>query len=149
MQGSTWPTSADAFGGINEGTTGFSAALLMEIALAAEAVQLGIGANPYDLRTSHGFANSFNTVGEAALRRCRFEVGSVTIGAGNFNASHSFAHARFTSTPVVVLQRFGTTAPDTDQCYEVGNRTTTGFDVFRHDATAAENVRYLAMQFPS
>jgi hypothetical protein len=149
MQGSTWPTAADSFGGINEGTTGFSAALLMELALAAEAVQLGIGANPYDLRTSHGYANSFNTVGEAVLRRCRIEVGSGTFGAGNTSVAVSFAHARFTSTPIVVLQRFGGTPPDTDQCYEVGNRTTSGFTAYRHDATAAENVRYLAIQVPS
>lgn len=148
MQGSTWPTSADAFATVNEGTTALSASLLMELALAAEALQLGVGANPYDFQTSHGYSASFSSVATTVQKRCRFEVGSATFGAGNDTVSVSFAHARFTSAPIVVVQRTGTTAPANDQCYEVGNRTTTGFDCFRSNPTAAENIRYIAIQFP-
>lgn len=149
MQGSTWPTAADSFANPNEGTTAFTAALLMELALAAEAIQLGVGANPYDYQASHGYSASFSTVASALKKRCRFEVGSATFGAGNTSVAVSFAHARYTTAPIVVVQRIGASAPGIDQCYEVGNRTTSGFTCYRHDGTNAENFRYLAIQFAS
>jgi len=149
MDGSPWPTSVDAFATINEGTTAFTASLLMELALTAEAIQLGIGANPYDLRTSHAYAFSFGSVGAAVLNRCRMEAGSATFGAGNNSVAVVFAHStRFSGNPHVVLQRFGGTAPATNQAFEVGNITTTGFTAYRAQNAGAENVRYLAVQVP-
>lgn len=153
-EGSTYPSFADLFRTLNEGTTPLDANIPNEIAAAVEALELILGMNLHDF-TALGYASALSDFNAALKMRCRYETGIFTHAGSTIVQAVTFTNAtRFTVAPIVVLSPRAGVMPRGKENFWVYNATTTGFTSLRNltgvaDSASAKSIAYWALEPPS